>query len=118
MKNFLQSFEKNKIQKIRNCSVGDFLKVGFLFQEGEKKRIQFFEGIIIAINRSYLKKKITLRKLGNSGVEYVFSCQSPQIQSFQVLQSQKFCRSKLFFLRKRIGKAKAAFGTFSKRTVK
>ena len=112
---YLQHFEKHNIQKIEeweNISIGDYIKVGFLFQEGEKKRIQFFEGIVIAIRKAHLNKKITLRKPGTYGVERIFSCCSPQIQTLKILQSQSFRRkpgrSKLFFLRQRIGKA--AFG--------
>lgn len=117
---YLHHFEKHNIQKIKklnpeeweNITIGDFIKVGFLFQEGEKKRIQFFEGIVIAIRKAHLNKKITLRKPGTYGVERIFACCSPQIQTLKILQSQSFRRSsgrsKLFFLRQRIGKA--AFG--------
>lgn len=80
-------------------SIGDYLKVGFIFKEGEKKRIQFFEGIIIATKGSLFAKKITLRQPGTYGVERSFFCQSPQIQTLKILQSKKFRRSKLFFLR-------------------
>nr|AYC64320.1 hypothetical protein [Pseudochlorodesmis sp. HV01306a] len=55
-----------------------------------------------------IEKKITLRKPGIYGIELIFSCKSPKIQAFKLLQSQKFSRSKLFYLRQRIGKA--AFG--------
>lgn len=88
------NWQKNKF------SVGDYIKIGFLFKEGEKKRIQFFEGIILAINGLYFDKKITLRKPGIYGVERIFSLNSPQIQTVKILKSQKFCRSKLFYLRK------------------
>ena len=110
MKNafYLQHFEKKSLPKIKGLSIGHYIKVGFLFKEGGKKRIQFFEGIVIAINGDDIEKKITLRKPGLYGMERIFSCKSPHIQNIKILQSQNFCRSKLFFLRKRIGKA--AFG--------
>ena len=85
--------------QVVDISIGDYLKVGFIFKEGEKKRIQFFEGIIIATNGSLFAKKITLRQPGTYGVERSFFCQSPQIQTLKILQSKKFRRSKLFFLR-------------------
>ena len=109
MKNsfYLQHFENKSSQKIKELSIGDYIKIGFIFKEGEKKRIQFFEGIVIAINGDDIKK-ITLRKPGTYGIERIFSCKSPNIKNIKILQSQNFCRSKLFFLRKRIGKA--AFG--------
>ena len=123
MKNafYLQHFEKKSLQKIKGLSpsafpkiVGHYIKVGFLFKEGGKRRIQFFEGIVIAIHGDDIEKKITLRKPGIYGIERIFSCKSPHIQNINILQSQNFRRSKLFFLRKRIGKA--AFGITRKRT--
>lgn len=105
---YLQYFEKKNTcvsQTYRQnlyreeMSIGDYLKVGFIFKEGDKKRIQFFEGIIIATNGSMFTKKITLRQPGTYGVERSFFCQSPQIQTLKILQSKKFRRSKLFFLR-------------------
>lgn len=105
---YLQYFEKKNTyipllgkQNLHReaMSIGDYLKVGFIFKEGDKKRIQFFEGIIIAINGSLFAKKVTLRQPGIYGVERSFFCQSPQIQTLKILQSQKFRQSKLFFLR-------------------
>lgn len=96
---------KTALKFTKNLAVGDYIKVGFLFKEGEKKRIQFVEGIILAINGFKFEKKITLRKPGIYGVEIIFSSKSPKIQTLKILQSQKFSRSKLFYLRQRIGKA-------------
>lgn len=119
---YLQYFEKKNTcvpliyrQNLHRkaMSIGDYLKVGFIFKEGDKKRIQFFEGIIIAINGSLFAKKVTLRQPGTYGVERSFFCQSPQIQTLKILQSKKFRRSKLFFLRKNLlsrGTKAAAFG--------
>lgn len=110
MKNslYLNHFEltrPNRKQKdFSRDFIGNYIQVGFFF--GEKKRIQFFKGIIIAING----KKITLRRPGTYGVEFVFSCD--QINTWKILQSQNFRRSKLFFLRKR--KGKSAFGNMKK----
>lgn len=118
MKNsfYLKHFENKSSQKIKELSIGDYIKIGFIFKEGEKKRIQFFEGIVIAKNGDDIQKKITLRKPGTYGIERIFSCKSPNIQNIKILQSQNFCRSKLFFLRKRIGKA--AFGLTRKKILK
>lgn len=104
---------KTPLKYPNNITVGDVIKVGFLFKEGEKKRIQFVEGIIIAITGTNFEKKITLRKPGIYGIELIFSYNSPKIQTFKILQSQKFSRSKLFYLRQRIGKA--AFGLKKKK---
>ena len=99
-------------------SIGDYLKVGFIFKEGDKKRIQFFEGIIIAINGFLFTKKITLLQPGTYGVERSFFCQSPQIQTLKILQSKKFRRSKLFFLRSGLSTRGTKAATFGLRTSK
>ena len=101
---FLQHFDKKngKVpQDFENFSIGDFIKVGFIVQENKKKRLQFFKGIIIAIKGHNFGKKITLR---TAGIERIFCCQSPQIQTLTILKSQKFHRSKLYYLRQRVGK--------------
>lgn len=121
MKNsfYLKHFDQKNLQKKGSIpiepSIGDYIRVGFIFKEGEKKRIQFFDGIVIGIT-GISEKKILLRKPGTYGIERVFSCQSPHLQNIKILQSQNYCRSKLFFLRKRIGKA--ALGITRKNTVK
>lgn len=93
----------NNKQKL-GFSVGDFIQVGFCFQEGEKKRIQFFEGIVIAIRGSFSNKNIVLRKPGLYSVERFFAWNSPQIQSLKILKINPSNRSKLFYLRKYRGK--------------
>nr|YP_009519425.1 ribosomal protein L19 [Rhipiliopsis peltata]AYC65502.1 ribosomal protein L19 [Rhipiliopsis peltata] len=104
---YFKHFEllQKKTEAVQSRRVGDYIKIGFLLQEGKRKRkrIQFFEGIIIAINGSKFDKKITIRK---PGVERVFSCENPQIQTVQVLMpnSQSFRQSKLFYLRKLKGR--------------
>lgn len=125
MKNFdyLKHFEKKHVSKISRFGLqnqplqrGDSIKVGLLVKESvssdsSKTRIQFFDGIILSIHGSHFEKRITLRqprRPGSFSIERIFSLHSPQIQTLQILQSQRFCRSKLFFLRKSIGKA--AFG--------
>nr|AYC64766.1 ribosomal protein L19 [Boodleopsis sp. FL1161] len=98
---FLHHFDKKNFRILENFSIGDLIKVGFSIQENEKKRIQFFEGMIIAINGHYLRKKITLRKLG---IERVFCCQNIQLKSLKTLKLQKFRKSKLYYLRNILGK--------------
>ena len=112
--NLLRSSSRSDtVPAVGGMSIGDYLKVGFIFKEGDKKRIQFFEGIIIAINGSLFTKKITLLQPGTYGVERSFLCQSPQIQTLKILQSKKFRQSKLFFLRNYLstrGRKAVAFG--------
>lgn len=99
--NFLQHFDRKNFRNFENFSTGDFIKVGCILQENEKKRLQFFEGKILAIKGSDFGKKITLR---TAGIERIFCCQNPQIQTLTILKSQKFHRSKLYYLRQRVGK--------------
>lgn len=90
---------------------GDYIKVGLIVQESassdsSKTRVQFFDGIVLSIHGSHFEKRVTLRqprRPSSFSIERIFSLQSPQIQSLKVLQSQYFCRSKLFYLRKSIG---------------
>jgi len=101
---YLKHFEKKKTNKTSDFSVGDYIKIGFYFKENDKKRIQFFEGIIISIKKANFDKKITLRKPGNYGIERTFSYKSPNIERAIIIKSQKFNRSKLFYIRNLVGK--------------
>lgn len=106
MKNstFLEHFDKKTVKKKEKLSIGDYIKVGFLFQEGEKERLQFFKGIIIAITGEY-EKKLNVYTPGIYPIERIFSYQSPRIKSLNIIQSQKFRRSKLFYLRNHAGRS-------------
>ena len=86
---------------------GDTLAVGVKVIEGEKSRIQMFEGVVIAISSgSGLAKTFTLRKVSNGvGVERVFPMHSPNLDSIKVVKKGKVRRAKLYYLRGRQGKA-------------
>ena len=86
---------------------GDTLSVGVKVIEGEKSRIQMFEGVVIAISSgSGLAKTFTLRKVSNGvGVETVFPMHSPNLDSIKVVKKGKVRRAKLYYLRGRQGKA-------------
>ena len=86
---------------------GDTLSVGVKVIEGEKSRIQMFEGVVIAISSgSGLAKTFTLRKVSNGvGVERVFPMHSPNLDSIKVVKKGKVRRAKLYYLRGRQGKA-------------
>ena len=89
-----------------NIKIGDSIKVGVKIIEGNKERVQFYEGTIIAIKNSSINKTITVRKvLQGIGVERIFLIHSPKIDSLTVLKSAKVRRSKLYYLRNRKGKA-------------
>jgi len=107
-KKIIESFEK-KFQKseIFTLKVGQIIKVSYKLIESGKERVQTYKGIIIAIQNQGLGKSFTLRrKVQGIGVEQVFLYHSPKIQSITKEDSLKVRRSKLYFLRNLIGKAK------------
>ena len=91
---------------IPNIEVGDTVKVGITVQEGNKERVQFTEGVIISIHKSYINSTFTLRKIFQGiGVEKIYPIHSPKIESIQIVKKAKVRRSKLYYLRNRKGKA-------------
>lgn len=95
------------------CRIGDNVKVGVKIIEGNKERTQFYEGTIIAIKNSSIRKTITVRKtLQGIGIERIFLIHSPKIESLEILRSAKVRRSKLYYLRKLKGKASRLKQTF------
>ena len=86
--------------------VGDSIKLGVSITEGNKERIQFTEGVVISKKNSGLNATITLRRVMQGvGVERVYLLHSPKLKSVEVLRSSKVRRSKLYYLRLRLGKA-------------
>jgi large subunit ribosomal protein L19 len=91
---------------IPSVKIGDNLKVGVKIVEGNKERVQFYEGTIIAKKNSSLNTTITVRKiLQGIGIERIFLIHSPKIDSITILNSSKVRRSKLYYVRKLKGKA-------------
>ncbi len=88
-------------------STGDTLRVHQEITEGNKKRIQVFEGIVIAIKNRGNGKSFTVRKIGANGigVEKIYPVNLPSIKKIDVRRKGAVRRSKLYFLRDRIGKA-------------
>jgi large subunit ribosomal protein L19 len=97
------SFLKTDLPILR---IGDNVKVGVKIIEGDKERVQFYEGTIIARKNSSINTTITVRKvLQGIGVERIFLIHSPKVDSITVLRSSKIRRSKLYYLRNLKGKA-------------
>jgi len=89
-----------------NVQTGDGVKLGVKIIEGNKERIQFYEGTVIAKKNSSINTTITVRKVfQNIGVERIFLVHSPKVDSIQIIKSAKVRRSKLYYLRNRRGKA-------------
>jgi large subunit ribosomal protein L19 len=87
--------------------VGDTIDVHCRIIEGEKERIQVFTGVVIAIKGRGLNQMITVRRIvANEGVERVFPIHSPRIAKVEIVRHGHVRRSKLYFLRDRIGKAR------------
>jgi large subunit ribosomal protein L19 len=85
---------------------GDSVAVQVRVVEGEKERIQLFEGVVIKIRGGGINKTFTVRKIShNVGVERIFPIHSPRIASIKVLRKGKVRRSKLYYLRSLRGKA-------------
>lgn len=110
MKNrYIASFEAAQIaeKQIPQFRSGDTVRIGVEIKEGEKKRIQTFEGIIIGRSGNGVDATFTIRKLGaNSiGVERIFPLYSESLKSFDVIRRGRVRRAKLNFLRGLKGKA-------------
>ena len=86
-------------------SVGDTIKVHGLIKEGDKQRIQVFEGTVIKIQDTGARKTFTVRKSSNGvGVEKTWPMNSPLVEKVEVVRQGKARRAKLFYLRDRVGK--------------
>lgn len=86
--------------------IGDNVKVGVKIIEGNKERVQFYEGTVIAKKNTSINTTLTVRKVVQGiGIERIFLLHSPKIDSINVLRSAKVRRSKLYYLRKLKGKA-------------
>ena len=94
---------RNDLPKL---NVGDYVKVDVNIVEGDKKRVQTFEGTIIKMRGEGIAKTFTVRKISNGvGVERIFPVHSPVIASVKVISHSKVRRAKLYYLRDLKGKA-------------
>lgn len=108
--NLLEEYSRKQMKPagdIPKFEVGDTVKVHFRIVEGEKERIQIFEGIVISRkgNESPEATFTVRRVVFNEGVERVFPLHSPRIAKVQVVREGRVRRAKLYYLRERIGKA-------------
>ncbi|MEO8100601.1 MAG: 50S ribosomal protein L19 [Acidobacteriota bacterium] len=85
---------------------GDTLKVHVRIKEGDKERLQVFEGVLIARNNTGMSETITVRKISfGQGVERIFPVQAPVVDHIDVVRTGKVRRAKLYYLRELKGKA-------------
>ena len=103
IREFESAQQKNDLPEIY---VGDTVRVGVRISEGNRERVQPYEGVVISKRHGGLNQTITVRRIFQGiGVERVFMLHSPQVASIKVERRGKVRRAKLFYLRERVGKA-------------
>jgi large subunit ribosomal protein L19 len=102
----VETVERGQIIERPAMKPGDTVKVHVKVREGDKERIQVFEGMVIGMHRGGARATFTVRKVSfGQGVERIFPLHSPNIEKIEVLRPGKVRRAKLFYLRGRRGKA-------------
>lgn len=106
MSNIIEALEQEQLKQIPEFAPGDTVVVQVRVKEGERERIQAFEGIVIAKRNRGLNSAFTVRKISHgTGVERVFQTHSPLISEIQVKRRGDVRRAKLYYLRDLTGKA-------------
>jgi large subunit ribosomal protein L19 len=123
--NIIQQLEREQLdaltakRAIPDFTHGDTVKVWVKVREGEKERLQAYEGLVIARSGSGIMESFTVRKISyGEGVERVFPIHSPNIDRIEVLKRGKVRRAKLYYLRDRRGKSARIFESTNARTKK
>ena len=102
----IKQIEAESLREVAEFSVGDTVRVNFKVIEGNKERIQAYEGIVIARKHGGLRETFTVRRISSGiGVERTFPVHSPKIESIVVVRKGEVRRAKLYYLRERTGKA-------------
>ena len=102
----IELVEKSQLTERPSMKSGDTVRVHVKVREGDKERIQIFEGIVIGQHRGGVRASFTVRKVSfGQGVERIFPLHSPTIDKIDVLRGAKVRRAKLYFLRDLKGKA-------------
>jgi large subunit ribosomal protein L19 len=125
MPNIIAELEKEQLDSLKaksnlpDFTHGDTVKVWVKVREGEKERLQAYEGVVIARSGSGLNESFTVRKISyGEGVERVFPVLSPNVDRVEVLKRGKVRRAKLYYLRDRRGKSARIFESTNARTKK
>ena len=104
--NAMETVERAHLTKRPAMRPGDTVRVHVKVREGDKERIQMFEGLVIAMRRGGTRATFTVRKVSfGQGVERIFPLHSPTIAKIETLRTAKVRRAKLYFLRDLKGKA-------------
>ena len=107
MSNIIDRLEAELLRKdLPKLSPGDTVKVHVKVKEGEKERIQIFQGVVIGIRGGGMRTSFTVRKISSGvGVERIFPLNSPVVDKMEILRHGRVRRAKLYFLREKLGKA-------------
>ncbi len=101
----LDKLHLQTITREQNFSVGDTVRVHYKIIEGNKERIQIFEGLVIAVQNQGAGRTFTVRRVSyDVGVERIFPLYSPNIAKIEKVRSARIRRSKLYFIRDKVGK--------------
>lgn len=104
----IEQIEQSQLRTdLPKVNVGDTIDVHYRIIEGNKERIQVFNGVIIKIENAGLNSKITVRRIvANEGVERIFPLHSPKVAKIEIKRHGDARRSKLYYLRDRVGKSR------------
>jgi len=103
----IEAIEKEQFKAEKpKIEVGDYVKVHAKIKEGNRERIQIFEGTVIRLKGSGIRETFTVRRVSYGvGVERIFPVHSPNVERVEVVRKGKVRRAKLYYLRDRVGKA-------------
>ena len=102
----MELLEKSQLTERPSMKSGDTVRVHVKVREGDKERIQIFEGVVIGLHRGGTRASFTVRKVSfGQGVERIFPLHSPIIDKIDVVRTARVRRAKLYFLRELKGKA-------------
>jgi large subunit ribosomal protein L19 len=105
MSNLIDQLERRQLRKVPRFKAGDTVRVHFKVIEGQRQRIQVFEGIVLKKQGSGMNESFTVRKQSfGVGVERTFPLHSPKIDKIEVSQIGDVNRAKLYYLREKVGK--------------
>ena len=105
MSNVIESIERAQLRKVPRFKAGDTVRVHFQVIEGQRRRVQVYEGIVIKRQGSGARESFTVRKQSfGIGVERTFPLHSPKIEKIEVAAIGDVNRAKLYYLRGRVGK--------------
>ena len=105
MNELIKSIEDEQLKEVADFNVGDTVKVYGKIKEGNRERIQIFEGVVLKRQGTGARETFTVRKSSNGvGVEKTWPVYSPNVEKIEVVRRGKVRRAKLYYLRGRVGK--------------